>query len=63
VRGESCLANEIADAFAASQPPRPVDQFSHGPRLPVWFCGRKFAIGRTRPMAGSPNLTRFEPAA
>jgi len=42
VRGESGFANEVADAFAASEAPRPVDQFSHGPRLRVWFCGRKF---------------------
>src|SRR2546421_10554605 len=43
MRGEFSLANEIPDAFAASQSPRPVDQFSHDPRLPVWFCRRKFA--------------------
>ena len=43
MRGEFSLANEIPDAFAASQSPRPVDQFSHAPRLPVWFCRRKFA--------------------
>ena len=42
VRGESGFANEVADRFAASQSPRPVDQFLHGPRLNVWFCRRKF---------------------
>jgi hypothetical protein len=43
VRGQLRFADEIADALVSSQPPRAVNQFSHGPRLSVWFCCRKLA--------------------
>jgi hypothetical protein len=29
------FADEVADAFAASQAPRAMDEFSHAPRLSV----------------------------
>src|SRR5436190_1368770 len=46
VNAEPCLANEIAEAGAPSQTPRPMNQFSHRPRLSVAPTGRKLA-GRT----------------
>ena len=39
--GEFRFADEIADAFAPPEASRTMDQFSHDPRLSVWFCGRK----------------------
>src|SRR3954469_9712005 len=52
VRGEFRLPHEIADTLSASQASWPMNQFSHGPRLSVWFCGRKFGAGRIRPPGG-----------
>src|SRR5438046_721413 len=41
MRREFRFADKIAHAFAAPQTPGAMNQFSHGPRLSVWFCTRK----------------------
>ena len=35
MRAETGFADEIAQSGGATQPPRAMDQFSHGPRLPA----------------------------
>jgi hypothetical protein len=52
VRAERCLADEISQAGAAPQAARPMNQFSHRPRLSGTPTGRKLAAGRVRLIAG-----------
>lgn len=46
VRTELCFADEISQACALTQTARPMDQFSHAPRLDVTLKGRKLIAGR-----------------
>src|ERR1022692_1472416 len=58
VRAELCLTNEISQAGAVPQTARPMNQFSHRPRLSVTPRGRKLAERQVHPTGGLDAVER-----